>query len=215
MKQRLNAVLDHAVPSARLSLVEISDKCRIQLWLMSEDYPQHQLSQDQIYHLMDNPPYWSFCWASGAVLAQLILDNPHWVADKTVVDFGAGSGVVAIAAKLAGAKSVIACDNDAVALDACRLNAEQNGVSLEYCDDYSTAPSADIITVADVFYDRNNLPLLQDMTSRYQDVWVSDSRLKGRALPGLGLRSQHDSHTIPDMAESAEFNTVSFYTKQQ
>jgi len=51
------------------------------------------------------------------------------VGGKTVIDFGCGSGVLAIAALRLGAARVIGIDNDAQALVASRMNAERNGVS--------------------------------------------------------------------------------------
>src|SRR5690554_7234741 len=44
------------------------------------------------------------------------------------MDFGAGSGVVAVACVMAGAKEVIACDIDPDALLACKANAKINQV---------------------------------------------------------------------------------------
>ncbi len=49
--------------------------------------------------------------------------------DKTVLDFGCGSGVLAIAALLLGAKSAICVDIDPQALLATNDNARQNGVA--------------------------------------------------------------------------------------
>jgi ribosomal protein L11 methyltransferase len=48
---------------------------------------------------------------------------------KFVVDYGCGSGVLAIAAALKGARRVIAVDNDPQALEACELNARRNHVN--------------------------------------------------------------------------------------
>jgi ribosomal protein L11 methyltransferase len=47
---------------------------------------------------------------------------------KSVIDYGCGSGVLAIAAALLGAASVVGIDNDPQALLASRDNAERNGV---------------------------------------------------------------------------------------
>jgi ribosomal protein L11 methyltransferase len=47
---------------------------------------------------------------------------------KVVVDYGCGSGVLAIAAALKGARRVIAVDNDPQALEACDMNARANHV---------------------------------------------------------------------------------------
>ena len=49
--------------------------------------------------------------------------------DKIVVDYGCGSGILAIAAALLGAKTVYCVDNDPQALTATRDNAERNQVS--------------------------------------------------------------------------------------
>lgn len=47
-----------------------------------------------------------------------------------LIDLGCGSGVLGIAALLLGARSVVAVDDDAVAVDAARGNAKLNGVDL-------------------------------------------------------------------------------------
>jgi len=50
------------------------------------------------------------------------------LADKTVMDFGCGSGILAIAAYYLGAKNIIAIDHDPQAIQATGLNANINGV---------------------------------------------------------------------------------------
>lgn len=51
------------------------------------------------------------------------------VAGKSLVDFGCGSGILAIMALLHGAKQVICVDIDDQAIQATRQNAEKNGVA--------------------------------------------------------------------------------------
>ncbi len=51
------------------------------------------------------------------------------VKGKTVVDFGCGSGVLAVAALKLGAERAIGVDNDPQAIEASRVNAERNGVA--------------------------------------------------------------------------------------
>jgi ribosomal protein L11 methyltransferase len=55
--------------------------------------------------------------------------DAHDIRGKTVVDYGCGSGILAIAALLLGAKSVLAIDHDPQALLATNDNAEKNGVA--------------------------------------------------------------------------------------
>jgi len=63
---------------------------------------------------------------------------------KTIVDFGCGSGILAIAALKLGAKHVVGIDLDPQALDASRDNAERNGVAqgleLALPDGYTATP---------------------------------------------------------------------------
>lgn len=206
--------LQEKIPAGKLQWVQLPHCNEISLWLLDASYPQWQLTHEQAAELMDNPPFWSFCWASGQVLAAQIIRNPQWVADKTLVDFGAGSGVVAIAAKLAGAREVWVCDQDPTALLAAEVNAAGNGVSVICCDDFERAPNTDIITVADVIYDRDNLPLLQSMQNRYAQILMADCRLGGQPLAGLSIVDYQRSHTVPDLSESDEFNNVYIYRSE-
>ena len=41
------------------------------------------------------PPYWAFAWPGGQAVARFILDRADEFAGKSVLDFGAGSGLVA------------------------------------------------------------------------------------------------------------------------
>jgi predicted nicotinamide N-methyase len=151
---------------------------------------------DEIRRVMDEPPYWCFCWASGLVLARWLAEHPQWVRGKTVLDFGAGSGVAAIAAARAGAAEVVACDLDPLALQASRANAALNGVALEVSADFfAEADRFDVILVADVLYDRANLPLLDAFLTRGRQGAggrLARARLQPPALPAhRGDGSQH------------------------
>ena len=216
MQEQLESHLKSRIPGARLEWQRPPQTPELPLLLISDDYPREGLPADVAEALMDDPPYWCFCWASGQVLARYLLDNPSLVAGKTVVDFGAGCGIVAIAAKLAGAERVIACDLDPIALAATRVNAKASGVELEYSDDISKILNdpqhkGAVVTVADVFYDRENLPILSQFNAFFSEVLVADSRLKGMPLPGLKTLEVFASHTVPDLDESREFNRVTLY----
>ena len=102
-------------------------------------------------------PYWAYPWAGGAALARHFLDRPEIVRGRSVLDLGAGSGLVAIAAIQAGAGSVIAADVDTFAVIATKLNAAANGVDVSVIQDDLTnglPPAVDVIAVGDLFYDR-------------------------------------------------------------
>lgn len=202
------------VPGARLTVTALPAVPELKLALLSADYPQHLLSADQVQDLMDTPPYWAFCWASGQVLARYVLNNPKLFQEQTVIDFGCGSGVVGIAAQLAGARRVIGVDLDNTALHVTQLNAALNGVQIE-C---STAvelcgvnPAECILLIADVFYDRDNLPLLAQFVQEYKYVVVADSRVTQQELTGVTQIARYESHTVPDLDESKSFNSVGIY----
>lgn len=97
-------------------------------------------------------PYWAFAWAGGLALARHILDRPGVVAGRRVLDLGTGSGLVAIAAALAGAREVIATDTDPFAMAALGLNAAANGVGVTGLADLATLPAVDLVTAGDLFY---------------------------------------------------------------
>ncbi len=83
-------------------------------------------------------PSWAYSWAGGQGLARYILDNDI-VHGKTVVDFCSGSGIVGIAAKMAGAKQVICIDNDPLSFEAVKMNCEANNVEIITSHDFHDA----------------------------------------------------------------------------
>ena len=211
---RLNHSLAERIPGATLKLTPLPSCPTIDLLLLDPSYPQWALTQQQAAALMEKPPYWSFCWASGQVLASYLLANPDLVRGKVVADVGSGSGVVAIAAKLAGAKTVIACDQDPDAIEACLYNAKLNRCPLQSISSLDQLSPVDTITVADVFYDRDNLTLLPGLLQRCKTLLVADSRLNGEELAPLHRINSYRSHTVPDLDESSEFRNVTIYCNQ-
>ena len=112
------------------------------------------------------PPFWAAAWPGGQALARFVLDHPATVAGCRVLDLGAGSGLVAVAALQAGAASVLASDPDPYAHTAIALNAELNGMPpVEVVGDLlgsfenGDPPPVDVVLAGDVCYDR-------EMTSR-------------------------------------------------
>jgi FkbM family methyltransferase len=100
-------------------------------------------------------PYWAHHWAGGLALARHVLDHPDVVAGRRVLDLGAGSGLVAIAAAKAGAAQVIAAEPDRHALAALALNAALNDVRLDIrAADVAAldVPDVDKVLVGDLFY---------------------------------------------------------------
>jgi predicted nicotinamide N-methyase len=184
----------------------------IALWLIDAQNMDRQFSPDETRRILEEPPYWCFCWASGLALARWLAERPQWVAGKRVLDFGAGSGIAAIAAAKAGAAEVVACDLDPLALAASRANAELNGVQLSYSEDFfGEEDRYDLILVADVLYDRANLPLLDAFLGKGREALVADSRVRDFQHPLYRRLDILDACTWPDLAEPHEFRKVSLY----
>jgi predicted nicotinamide N-methyase len=128
----------------------------IKLYLASEVVPLWRATEDELAEAGVPPPYWAFAWAGGQALARYVLDHPEQVAGKRVLDIGAGSGLVGLAAAQAGAAEVLAADIDAFACAAITLNAAANRCDIAVTqDDLIGVPLVwDIILVGDLFYER-------------------------------------------------------------
>ena len=71
---------------------------------------------------------------------------------KTVIDFGCGSGVLAVAALKLGAARAVGVDNDPQAIVSSRINAERNGVAagLDLCLPEDFSPRREDILIANI-----------------------------------------------------------------
>lgn len=207
----LHEHLHQLLPQARLAWTPLPQVPRVSLWLLDDILGGQRLEPEVINALMDAPPYWSFCWASGQVLAAWLLAHPEQVAGRTVLDVGSGSGVVAIAAALAGAARVLACDVDPVARTAIALNAAGNGVQLELLPALpSSLAQVDLLLAADILYDRDNLGLLETFRA-VPTVILADSRVPDLNPPGYARLEEGTATTWPDLGESSQFNRVRLF----
>jgi len=145
----------------------------IRLHLATEVVPLWRKTEEELEAEGVPPPYWAFAWAGGQALARHVLDHPDTVAGKSVLDFGSGSGLVAIAARKAGAARVLAADIDAFAAAAIALNAQANDVAIEITRDDVIGSDGDwaAILIGDMCYER---PLAERLLEwlRAQDALV-------------------------------------------
>jgi len=209
---QLSANLHRVLPDARLTVTALPGLPELRLWLLDPQNLHRAFASDETQRLLQAPPYWGFCWGSGIALARWIIDNPEEVRGKRVLDFGSGSGVVALACSLAGAATSIACDLDPQAQFACKLNAELNLQPLVYAPDYFgvTGP-LDLILAADVLYDADNQVFLDHFTARADAVLLADSRVRNLDHPHYRRARTLAGRTWPDLGEPAEFREVSVY----
>lgn len=155
----------------------------VRLHLAEESLPIWQKSEEELGRMNVPPPFWAFAWAGGQALSRYLLDNRGLVEGRRVLDLGAGSGLGAIVAMLAGARTALAADIDAMAVEAVAINAHVNGVIVEAttADLLSAPPGAfDLVLIGDLFYERplaeGVLAFAQAAKAQGADVLVGDPR---------------------------------------
>ena len=169
----------------------------LKLHMADDVMPIWRMTEEALEELGLPPPFWAFAWAGGQALGRYIMDHPELVSGKRVVDLASGSGLVAIAAMAAGARSALAIDIDDFAADAIALNAAANGVVVEsliadVLDE--PPPTADVILAADVFYEK---PMAERVPR-----WLAAGRAAGAlVLVGDPERSYFPKGTLVRLAE--------------
>ncbi len=196
-----------------MHLAFVRDRCRlvpvpaipeIRLYLADDVYGLWEQTERELRRGELPPPFWAFAWPGGQALARHVLDHPETVAGRTVLDLGSGSGLVAIAAAMAGATRVVASELDPIAVWAIRLNAQANGLVVEVTGDVldTDGGTAGAVLAGDIWYERTlaarALGLLLRARDRGAIVLAGDI---GRAfLPRAQMR-QIASYQVPVPAE--------------
>jgi len=153
------------------------------------------------------PPYWAYRWAGGLALAHHVLARPETVRGRRVLDLGAGSGLVGIAAAKAGATGVLSAEIDPNGIAAIGLNAGLNGVTVTAVGDDlvgGTPPEVDVVLVGDLFY----APELAERVTAFLDrclaadieVLVGDP---GREFLPLARLEQVAEYAVADVGSGA------------
>ena len=172
----------------------------VKLRLATEAHDLWLKTEEELEAIGLPPPFWAFAWAGGQGLARHVLDHPALVAGKTVLDFASGSGLVGIAARMAGASKVLAADIDPWSETAIRLNAGLNGVTLDHTSDDLIGRDGgwDVVLAGDVFYDRGFagllIPWFSALAARGASVLVGDP---GRAYCPRERMEALATYTVP------------------
>jgi predicted nicotinamide N-methyase len=141
------------------------------------------------------------------------MERKELVKGRAVLDFGTGSGIVAVAAARAGARKVLACDIDPVSLEAVKANAELNHVEIAVSKDFQSAADEglDLILAADVLYDVDIFPFVKRFSELASAVILADSRVRDLILEPYRKIGQGQAVTCPDLHEPEEYRQVSIY----
>ncbi|MFO1118078.1 MAG: methyltransferase [Beijerinckiaceae bacterium] len=161
---------------ANTRLLALPHAPEISLYLADEATALWEKTEEELGEIGLPPPFWAFAWAGGQALARHLLDNHALVAGKRVLDFASGSGLVAIAAALAGAASVEASEIDSFAIDAIAINAQANGVDVapRSGDIIGADEGWDVVLAGDVSYER-------DMAARVT-TWLEGLAARGATV---------------------------------
>lgn len=183
----------------------------ISLYVADEAVPLWQKTEEQLGEMGLPPPFWAFAWAGGQALARYILDHPQIVRGKRVLDLACGSGLVAIAAKKAGALHVVANDIDAFAMPAIALNAEANGVTLEMegidrLDPATALEPFGTVLAGDIFYERDTasraFSFLQRMKANGAHVLVGDPGRTYLPKQQMSVLAEYEVPVIRDLEDA-------------
>jgi predicted nicotinamide N-methyase len=141
-------------------------------------------------------PFWAFAWGGGLALAHYLRDRPEAVAGRRVLDLGSGSGLCAIAAMAAGARSATAVDVDPIAAVVIGLNARANNQRVSVTQEDLLAgpsPDADVILAGDLWYEQ--------AFGERATAWLARARDAGiRALIGDPGRRYLDRTAFEELA---------------
>jgi len=182
----------------------------IRLHLADEALPLWHAVQREL----DDPdaplPFWAFAWGGGLALASYLGEQPEVVRGRRVLDLGSGSGLVAIAAGLAGAAAVTGADIDPFAEAAIELNARVNGVRVEVVGRDlldEDPPDVDVILAGDTWYEQplalRVLPWLQRAQRAGIDVLVGDPGRRYLPAAELSELASYEVRTTTELEDLA------------
>ncbi|MEC9343972.1 MAG: methyltransferase [Pseudomonadota bacterium] len=188
----------------------------IVLHLADEAHDLWHRTEEELQEIGLPPPFWAFAWAGGQGLARHVLDHPDCVRGRKVLDLATGSGLVAIAAAMAGAASVTANDIDPFAESAVALNRDLNRKGIDrtlpvfdgrdLVGNAALADRFDMVLAGDVFYDRAFAaaltPWLDALASRGCEVLIGDpgrTYLPMDRLEALGVHEVNVSRALEDL----------------
>jgi predicted nicotinamide N-methyase len=149
-------------------------------------------------------PFWAFAWPGGQALARYILDHPSLVEGKAVVDFGAGGGLISLAARRAKARSIVATEVDPWALVAYRMNVPGGEI---FNDDWigRPLPKGSVLLCGDMSYSAELSRKLLAWFEKLEDVTI----VIGDA--SRGFIAQDRFETLAEYAAPADYDDEGRY----
>jgi len=154
-----------ATASSQEDLVNLAlnfDETEDEELLESQPLNSNNLALD----LNSGDPYGAVLWPASSAVAEHLLSFSSSLEGLTILELGAGTGLVSIVAAMAGANDVISTDYELIPLKLLEYAAEnlnKNGAKplssviqtdyFDMCDKSTPLPPADIIVAADIMYE--------------------------------------------------------------
>lgn len=207
---RREFIIKNTVQAPTLFVPEIS------LYMANEATTLWEKTEAELGEIGLAPPFWAFAWAGGQALARHVLDHPQAVRGRRVLDFAAGSGLVAIAAAKCGAAHVTACEIEPFALDAMALNAHANDVTIDaqLGDFVGRDDGWDVVLAGDVSYERDMAERvtrwLHALHERGATVLIGDPGRSYLAREQLEKIAEYDVPVSRDL-EDADMKTTAIW----
>jgi predicted nicotinamide N-methyase len=190
----------------------------IRLHLADEVLPLWRAVQVETGDLDAPLPFWAFAWGGGLAIGRYLRDHPETVAGRRVFDLGAGSGLCAIAAMLAGATEATGADIDGFAGAAIKLNARINGCRVavllrDVLDE--EPPDVDVIVTGDCWYEEHLATRVRTWLRRARDrgidVLVGDPGRRYLPTAELVELATYEVRTTTEL-EDLEYKEGGVYT---
>ena len=175
-------------------------------FLLEEASASTPVPRESFSQVMDSPPFWSLLWPSGNLVCRFLGRHPELVKGRSCVDLGCGSGLVAVACALAGAR-VVAADSDPQSTRVCRLNALANKADIRIVDHWPPEV-CDTLILADFLYDESNLPILQELCMVCREIFVLDCRLENLEVESFQYLGSTTGIAVPDLDPHREFSRL-------
>lgn len=146
-------------------------------------------------------PFWGIAWGAGQAMARWILDHRDIVRNRHVLELGAGSGIVSMAAALAGAAVVTAVDSDPASVKAVAMNADKNGVEIRtmHATIHSVMPDEEhVVLASDVGYPGANVVgYLRQLAASGRLVLIAEPDRRGADLSADEILATYDIRAEP------------------
>lgn len=186
----------------------------ILLYQACEITPIWQATENWLAKQNIEPPFWAFAWPGGKALARYILDHPHLVYQKKVLDFAAGCGIAAIAAGKSKAQFIEIADIDPLAQQACAINTKANHILLDKNsnDVVGQLCQWDLIFCGDVCYEapmtHHIWPWLKQCAATGANVIIADPGRTYLPRKELSAIYEYDIPTTKELEDCLHRHTV-------